>query len=251
LGFDGDGGPALQAQLNYPCDLTVDDSGRIWIADSGNHRIRRLSPRATVVPPAPVEKLTVLHAASLRETAIAPGQIVSILGRGLGSDVRFDGRPAKVTLAGDERVDAQAPFTIAGRASTLVEVRRDGVLRGAAEVPVTNAAPALYTTGGGTGQAVALNQDGSLNSAVNPALKGTYIVLYATGQGDLQAGQSVSLAVGGHVAEVAYAGEPPDMPGVMQINARLPGAFGPGGILEVVLTVGAASSPQGVTIAVK
>ena len=41
-GFSGDGQAASQAQLHAPADVAVDPSGRIIIADSFNHRIRRV-----------------------------------------------------------------------------------------------------------------------------------------------------------------------------------------------------------------
>ena len=43
-GFSGDGGPAVNAQLNYPIDVAVDRAGNLYIADYSNHRIRRVSP---------------------------------------------------------------------------------------------------------------------------------------------------------------------------------------------------------------
>lgn len=43
-GFSGDGGPATQAQLNGPQGLTVDASGDLIIADTGNNRVRYVSP---------------------------------------------------------------------------------------------------------------------------------------------------------------------------------------------------------------
>ncbi|MBZ5580784.1 MAG: hypothetical protein LAQ30_01025 [Acidobacteriia bacterium] len=42
-GSGGDGGPAASAQLNAPAGLAVDASGNLYIADSGNHRIRKVS----------------------------------------------------------------------------------------------------------------------------------------------------------------------------------------------------------------
>ena len=43
-GFSGDGGPAVNAQLNYPVDVAVDRTGNLYIADYENQRIRRVSP---------------------------------------------------------------------------------------------------------------------------------------------------------------------------------------------------------------
>ena len=42
-GYSGDGGPAIEAQLRYPSAVTVDGAGSFYIADSGNHRIRKVS----------------------------------------------------------------------------------------------------------------------------------------------------------------------------------------------------------------
>src|SRR5262249_48963528 len=43
LGFSGDGGPAISANLNNPTGLAVDVSGNVYIADTGNGMIRKLS----------------------------------------------------------------------------------------------------------------------------------------------------------------------------------------------------------------
>ena len=41
-GFAGDGGPAVRARLNQPSDVAVDQWGNIYIADTMNHRIRKV-----------------------------------------------------------------------------------------------------------------------------------------------------------------------------------------------------------------
>jgi sugar lactone lactonase YvrE len=48
-GFSGDGGPARSAQLDQPSDVAVDGDGSILVADTGNHRVRRIAPDGTIV----------------------------------------------------------------------------------------------------------------------------------------------------------------------------------------------------------
>lgn len=47
-GFSGDGGPAIKAQLSAPHDLLFDRQGNLLIADSGNHRIRRITSKGII-----------------------------------------------------------------------------------------------------------------------------------------------------------------------------------------------------------
>ena len=43
-GLSGDGGPATSAQLNTPSSVTMDSSGNLYIADTGNARVRKITP---------------------------------------------------------------------------------------------------------------------------------------------------------------------------------------------------------------
>jgi sugar lactone lactonase YvrE len=47
-GFSGDGGPATSAQLTAPRGVAVDRAGNVYIADSINHRVRKVSPNGTI-----------------------------------------------------------------------------------------------------------------------------------------------------------------------------------------------------------
>jgi uncharacterized protein (TIGR03437 family) len=47
-GFSGDGGPATSAALNSPMRVAVDSAGNLFIADTGNGRIRQITPAGTI-----------------------------------------------------------------------------------------------------------------------------------------------------------------------------------------------------------
>jgi trimeric autotransporter adhesin len=47
-GFFADGGPAILAALNRPIGMAVDAAGNLYIADSSNYRVRRVSPAGAI-----------------------------------------------------------------------------------------------------------------------------------------------------------------------------------------------------------
>ncbi|MFL5955381.1 MAG: hypothetical protein ACJ76I_14860 [Gaiellaceae bacterium] len=47
-GFSGDGGPATKARLKAPWVVTVDAGGNLYIGDSGNRRVRKVTPGGTI-----------------------------------------------------------------------------------------------------------------------------------------------------------------------------------------------------------
>ena len=48
-GFLGDGGVATAAQLSYPTGVAVDTAGNLYIADSSNHRIRKVTAATSII----------------------------------------------------------------------------------------------------------------------------------------------------------------------------------------------------------
>ena len=47
--FAGDGGLAAEALLNFPSAVVVDHTGAVFIADTLNHRVRRVDPQTNVI----------------------------------------------------------------------------------------------------------------------------------------------------------------------------------------------------------
>ncbi len=284
--FDGDGGPALSGVLSGPTGLLVDASSNIWIADTGNNRIRKLSPgfAPTSVASQQVAPLAVVNAASMLTGAIAPGEIAAIFGLGIGpvapvsspsgitptglgqTQVLFDGQPAPLFYVQDSEIMAQVPYEIAGKSSVDVEVMYQGQSHGTVTVPVAASAPGIFTVGAGTGLASAGNQDGTLNSTFDPAPRGSIIALYATGEGATNPGSAdgqpavapyprpvlpVTVIIGGSLAKIVFAGEAPGFSGLLQVNAVVPSNLASTGLVPVTLEIGTASSQPGVTIAVR
>ena len=165
-GFAGDGGAALAAQLNSPGGLFLDGAGALYFADTNNNRVRRLVPDG-VVPPAPIVLLptiSAVNALSMRQGPVAPGEIVSIFGQGIGPvaavignfdaagllanlvggvEVRFDGVAAPIFYAQASQINVQVPYTIAGARLTRLEVWVQGKIAGTLDLPVAAASPAL------------------------------------------------------------------------------------------------------------
>jgi len=272
-GFSGDDGAALSASLDLPSGMTLDGAGDLYFADTGNNRVRRLTPPGDTItygtdPPSALE---LVNAAGQNQGAVAPGEIVTIYGSDIGPtvgvtgavntsgliggllagvDVTFDGVAAPLFYAQATQINAQAPYTIAGQNFTQVTISYLGLVAGTLNLPVAPSAPGLF--------AVAFNQDGSLNSASAPAARGTVVIFAGTGEGLTNgpniAGQAaiapypipllpVTLTVDGIAAQLPYAGEAPGFSGLLQVNAVMPGGFIPSGAVAVQLAVGEATSP--------
>jgi uncharacterized protein (TIGR03437 family) len=243
-----------------------------------------------VAPPPPVISAAgIVNAASAKGGAVAPGELITIYGTGVGPDqlagmvvgqdgstvltetgytrVLFDGVPAPMIYASAGQTSATVPYSVHGKTSTKVEVERFGVRSTPITMQVTSAVPALFTlNSAGFGPGAIVNQDGSVNTDANAAERGSVVILFGTGEGQTDPGgvdgllalktlpkpmQPVRVTIGGKQAEVLYAGAAPGMvAGVMQINVKVPADVAPGNA-TVVIGIGSASSPETVTMSVK
>ena len=46
--FSGDDGPADQAELSFPYGLAVDGEGNLFLSDTANHRVRKVTPQGMI-----------------------------------------------------------------------------------------------------------------------------------------------------------------------------------------------------------
>jgi uncharacterized protein (TIGR03437 family) len=183
--------------------------------------------------------------------------------------ILFDGIPAPIVYTSATQCSAVVPYFGATKNTTHVQVEYQGVRSDPMEIAVVPAAPGLFTVdSSGAGPGSILNQDGvTINSAAAPASPGSVIILYGTGEGLTNPPgvdgrpalgvlpkplAKVSVDVGGLPASVEYAGAAPgNMPGLFQINARISANAPTGNQIPVHVTVGALTSQDGVTVAVR
>ena len=151
--------------------------------------------------------------ATVRSTAVAPGQLVTLFGSGIGpntgasfmgldtgalfpffppvptslgdTQVFFNGVAAPMLFAQANQVNAIVPFEVLQQGDTAnVQISHGGQTTQTVTVSVVKKQPGIFTTGGtGSGQAVVQNADGKLNSSSNLAAKGSTISILATGAG--------------------------------------------------------------------
>jgi uncharacterized protein (TIGR03437 family) len=230
----------------------------------------------------------VTNSASGMTGAVAPGELISIYGSGLGpasgvpftvdpvtggvdttlggTRVLFGSVAAPITYASARQINAVVPYEMAGQSQVTIEVQYQSA-SASQTVQIASAAPGAYTlNSSGSGQAAALNQDYTINGPSNPAAKGAYVTIYFTGGGQTNpAGvtgsvtgavlkwmtQSISVTVGNQPASVKFDGSAPTfVDGLDQLNIQL-SPNTPSGAQPVVITVGGVSSPSTATISVQ
>ncbi len=91
-GFSGDGGPAGRAQINSPGGVALDGAGNLYIADTGNNRIRRLTPPAEKTPLISSGGV-VLAAGTPVVKRISPNSLISVFGQDFAPQGTLESTP--------------------------------------------------------------------------------------------------------------------------------------------------------------
>ena len=136
---------------------------------------------------------------------IAPGELVTLTGFGIGPDVGvayqpgaqgyvptqlagvqvlFDGAPVPVLYAQSRQINAIAPVGFAVDRTTHVTVTYNNQQFGPAMAEATFGSPGIFRLQiGQSAQAAAINQDGTINGPTNPAARGSVVTVWGTGYG--------------------------------------------------------------------
>ena len=230
---------------------------------------------------APCLSYSIQNAASFFEGPVAPGEIVTLRGKGIGPQtgvnakpgtqgfptelsgvqVLFGDTPAPLLYVQSEQINAMVPWETGSglpNPGANVQVKYNGA-------SVTNsvilgeASPGIFLSNYTTQLASVLNADGSLNSPTNPAKRGTVVTFFGTGGGPMNPPgvdgalwpvkplSSLTLPVSVQInyvdALVTYAGSAPGLiSGVFQINVEVPDLFSPPPTVPIVITVNGVSS---------
>ncbi len=268
-------------ELNVVFDINEGIGQNYAFAD--NISLVLVNPIATVV----IKDRGIVNAASGQYGAIAPGEIISIFGEGLGPakgigmetdmngklltsrggvSVLINSVPAPIYLTQAGQINAQVPLELTG-ASTTVSIDNNGSKSASTTIDVTGAAPGVFTLdGSGKGQAWILNKDLTANGTTNAAQAGDLITIFCTGLGAMDGGATgqmltggsvpkakatVTAKIGGQTADVSFAGAVPyGWPGVYQVLAKVPSGL-TAGPQPVVVSAGSAASAAGVSVTVK
>ena len=269
-GFSGDGGSATSAQLSWPSGVAVDSVGNLYIVDSKNNRIRKVTPLAK-----PAITGVVNGASFAAGAPISTGSWVAIFGTGLapagdsrkwneateivngnlptnldGTSVTVNGKPAAVEYIQPSQVNIQPPDdTALGPVQVVVNTAAGAT--DAFMVNYATFAPGLFPAA--APYIVAQHADNSYVTSAAPAKPGEVIILWGTGFGPanpaIPAGQvfsganrlanAVTVTIGGQPAAVDFAGVVGA--GLVQINVHVPFSIG-NGDAGVVASVGGVST---------
>jgi uncharacterized protein (TIGR03437 family) len=266
-GFSGDGGPGDSAELDNPYGVATDASGNVWVVDRNNHRVRKLTPSGPLVGNGP---LGIVNAASFVSGGLVPGGMATLFGSNLTSgkginlasglplatqllntSVKIDNTLSAPIFAvdnvnGQQQINFQVPWALAGKSSAVVQVVNNGALSPTVTVPVLAAQPGIF---------VALHANYQPVTSADPATASEILVVYCTnlgavspaiadgaaGSGKQKTVAATTVTIGGAPAPVSFSGLASGFVGLYQVNAQVPTGLAAGN-QPVIVKVGSASS---------
>jgi uncharacterized protein (TIGR03437 family) len=255
--FTGDGGPASQAELDGPAAIALDASRDLFIADSGNNRIREVLAQATI-------KITSIGNGASFSQSFAPGMLMSVFGIGLsigapqtvttaplpltsanGTSVTINGISAPLLYISSTQINLQIPYeAITGPATLTVNA---GGQSASTSFNIQSAAPGIFVD----------SQTGHMVPHES-ANAGSTIDFYVTGAGQVTPSEPtggvpaagitpipklpLTMTIGGMPVTPVYVAIPSWSVGVLQINFTVPSTLA-AGTYPAVVTIGGVSSP--------
>lgn len=135
--------------------------------------VQGTSNQGTALQPAGV-----LNLASQLPGPVAPGELVTLIGSGIGpsspvqpggntmaggASVLFDGTPAPILYAGMDEIQLVVPYEISGESATTMQVIDNGEVAATVFLPVAAASPAVFTSDG-SGVGARRHPESGLNS---------------------------------------------------------------------------------------
>ena len=222
----------------------------------------------------------IVNGASFVTGALVPGEIATIFGSSLTSangmnltsslplpgqflnaSVLINGSPAPLfavdNVSGQQQINFQVPWELAGTNNAAVQVLNSGALSAAVNVPVAATQPGIVNyAANGSVYGVILHADYSLADSAHPAAAAEIVLVYCTGLGTVTpqpatgAGAPASSAttatpsvtIGGQKGVVSYSGLAPGFVGLNQINVQVPTGLSTGDQPVVIAIAGATSN---------
>ncbi len=285
-GYSGDGGFAVSAQLNQPEDVLVDSAGNLFIADSSNQRIRKVTPAGIISTVAGTgsfsggfngDNIAAVNAQLNRPTRLAmdasgnlyiadssnqrvrristDGVITTVAGYGLKGYTGDGGAAttAALNFPVGVAVDNAGNLFIADAENHVVREVSGGVIstvagngRGA------GTDVGSFSGDGGAATAAGLNTPGVQVSGSGPAQANEFLSIYCTGLGTVQppvpsgslgptnptsnTTSPPAVTIAGVPAQVSFSGLAPFFVGLYQVNIRAPAGL-PSGTQTLQLTI--------------